>query len=55
MADESDHDKIIRLEVSFKNLGEKIDELKRDKRAGIFAILGLVAKTVFDHFSKGPL
>jgi len=48
-----DHDELIRQGVVQKNLKEDIDELKRDKKAGIVAILMLVLKSFFDHFAKG--
>lgn len=53
MGENDDHDEIIRLGVVVDNQGKDIDGLKKDKRAGVIAILGLVAKTVFDHFTKG--
>lgn len=53
MADENDHDKLIEQGVIIKTQGEDIAELKRDKKAGIVMILGLVAKSFFDHLTKG--
>lgn len=48
-----DHDEIIRLGENVKTLKEGLDELRRDRKAGILAILGLVVKAAFDHFTKG--
>jgi len=53
MGTTEDHDELIRQGVVQKNLKEDIDELKRDKKAGIVAILMLVLKSFFDHFAKG--